>query len=47
MFANSGMEYWKSHTIKLIATTNFIQGDGTKTSISSVQISWADVNPDA
>lgn len=34
MYADSKMPFWTAQTIKLIATTNFIQGDGTKTSTS-------------
>ncbi|CDW76030.1 UNKNOWN [Stylonychia lemnae] len=47
LYSNNKLPFWTGQTLTLTATTNFIQGDGTKTSSTSVQISWLDVNPDA
>jgi hypothetical protein len=31
----------------MVATTNFIQGDGRRESVKSVVITWLSINPDA
>ena len=47
MVQNSGIEMWTQQKITIIATTNFIQGDGTRESRESVNIIWLSINPDA
>jgi hypothetical protein len=31
----------------MVATTNFIQGDGTRQSTKSVSVVWININPDS
>jgi hypothetical protein len=43
----SGVQLWSPHTITMVATTNFIQGDGRRDSTDSLEIIWVSINPDA
>ena len=43
-FQQLGLQYWTPYTIQLVSTTNFIQGDGTTTSISSVVVMWVSLS---
>lgn len=44
---NSATKLWSPQTITIVATTNFIQGDGSRESVRSVDITWLSINPDA
>jgi hypothetical protein len=44
---NSGIQLWSPQTITMVATTNFIQGDGRRESVKSVVITWLSIKPDA